>query len=260
MKNMFDLSGKVTVVTGATGHLGKAICAGLAESGSNLAICSTSLERAQAFALAIGEEHHIDASGFYLDLRDLSMIGQVVSSIIRHFGRIDCLVNNAYYGSPNSLATITPEEWTASINGAVTSHMFMMQACIPLLEQSRGSVINIASMYGIVSPNPVIYDGTDYANPVNYGAGKAALLQLTRFAAVHLAGKGVRVNAISPGPFPSPAVQRNTTFIKRLEEKVPLGRIGQPEELKGAVVFLASDAASYITGHNLVVDGGWTIW
>ena len=115
-------------------------------------------------------------------------------------------------------------------------------------------------MYGIVSPNPVIYDGTDYANPVNYGAGKAALLQLTRFAAVHLAGKGVRVNAISPGPFPSPAVQRNTTFIKRLEEKVPLGRIGQPEELKGAVVFLASDAASYITGHNLVVDGGWTIW
>jgi NAD(P)-dependent dehydrogenase (short-subunit alcohol dehydrogenase family) len=259
-KHMFDLSGKVAIVTGATGHLGKAISAGLAEAGSSLAVCSTSLEKAEAFASAVSAEYNIEASGFCLDLRNLSAIDKVISSIIHRFGRIDCLVNNAYYGAPNSLANIKPAEWAMGIDGAVTAHMFMIQACLPHLEQSRGNVINISSMYGMVSPNPGIYEGNPFASPVNYGAGKAALLQLTKYAAVHLAGKGIRVNAISPGPFPSPFVQQNATFIKRLEEKVPLGRIGQPEELKGAVVFLASDSASYVTGHNLVVDGGWTAW
>ena len=259
-KHLFDLSGKVTVVTGATGHLGRIICAGLADSGSKLAVCSTALERADDLARAIAEEYRVDVVGFRLDLTELTAIKQVVTDIGQRFGQIDCLVNNAYFGAKNDFDSMTPEEWAAGIDGAVTGNMFMMQACLPFLEQSRGNVINIASMYGMVSPIPSIYEDTTYANPVNYGVGKAALLQLTKFAAVHLAEKGIRVNAISPGPFPSSTVQENTTFIRRLEEKVPLGRIGKPEELIGSVVFLASDAASYITGHNLVVDGGWTIW
>jgi gluconate 5-dehydrogenase len=126
--------------------------------------------------------------------------------------------------------------------------------------QNAGSIINIASMYGIVSPNPALYRGTEFFNPANYGSGKAAIIQFSRYTACFFAKYGIRVNAISPGAFPNQKVQKDQIFLERLCEKVPLGRIGQPEELKGAVVFLASRAASYITGINLVVDGGWTAW
>jgi NAD(P)-dependent dehydrogenase (short-subunit alcohol dehydrogenase family) len=257
---LFDLSGQLAIVTGATGHLGRAICAGLAAAGSNLAVCSTSFPRAHGFAVELGERYNVTAVGYEVDLADLTVLSSLVATIHEQFGRIDCLVNNAYFGAANDLLQMTPEEWNRGLAGAVTAAMFMLQACVPWLEESRGNVINIASMYGMVSPNPELYEGNPYNNPINYGVGKAALLQLTRYAAVYLADKGIRVNTISPGPFPSPRVQEDELFIQRLVAKVPLHRIGQPEELKGAVVFLASDAASFITGHNLVVDGGWTIW
>ena len=124
-----------------------------------------------------------------------------------------------------------------------------------------GSIVNVSSMYGMVSPQPSLYaEHERFHNPPGYGAAKAGLLQFTRYAATHLAAKGIRVNALSPGAFPSPQVQRSEGFVRALEQRVPLGRIGQPEELGGAVVFLLSDASSYMTGHNLVVDGGWTTW
>jgi gluconate 5-dehydrogenase len=116
-------------------------------------------------------------------------------------------------------------------------------------------------MYGSVSPQPEVYrDAPQFHNPPAYGAAKAALLQLTRYSACHLAAHGIRVNSVSPGPFPAPAVQANEAFVEELTARVPLGRIGQPGELVGAVVFLLSDAASYVTGANLPVDGGWTAW
>ena len=116
-------------------------------------------------------------------------------------------------------------------------------------------------MYGLVSPDPDIYKPPMEVNPVEYGVGKAGIIQMTKYLAVFYAKKGVRFNCISPGPFPNPSVQKkHPDFVKRLEQKVPLGRIGQPKEVAGAVTFLLSDLASFITGHNLVVDGGWTCW
>jgi gluconate 5-dehydrogenase len=126
--------------------------------------------------------------------------------------------------------------------------------------KKQGVIINISSMYGIVSPDPRIYGDSGYNNPPDYGAGKAGIIQFTKYAACHLAAKGIRVNAVSPGPFPGAEVQKNEAFITNLKNKVPLGRIGQPADLKGVVVFLASDASSYITGQNIIVDGGWTVW
>jgi len=139
--------------------------------------------------------------------------------------------------------------------------MIMIQACLPYLKKTEGSIVNISSMYGMVAPDPVMYEGTPFPpNPPNYGAGKAALIQLTRYAAVQLAEDNVRVNSISPGSFPDESVQEEDNFVERLEKRVPLGRIGQPKEVGNAVAFLVSPASSYITGHNLVVDGGWTVW
>lgn len=257
---LFDLEGKVIVVTGATGHLGKAICHGLAEANAHVAICSTKLDAANALADELKEVYPSQFLPVAFDLRESEQISESISNIYDFFGRIDCLVNNAYFGRPDNMLAMNLEDWNTGLYGGVTVHLLMMQRVVPYLQKTEGSIINIASMYGMVSPDPAIYENNPFANPVNYGAGKAALLQLTRYAAVHLASKRIRVNAISPGPFPSPVVQKNEEFIDRLKKKTPLGRIGKPEELKGAVVFLASSAASYITGHNLVVDGGWTIW
>jgi len=137
----------------------------------------------------------------------------------------------------------------------------MLQQAIPFLQRTSGSVVNVASMYGMVAPDQRLYEASPaYRNPPAYGAAKAAVLQLTRYAACALAPRGIRVNAVSPGPFPGETVQQDRRFIERLASRVPLGRIGSPEEMIGPVVFLLSDAASYVTGHNLVVDGGWTAW
>lgn len=259
-QSLFDLQGKVVVVTGATGHLGKAICQGLAEANAYVAICSTKMDAAKELADELKAIHSGQFLPVAFDLREPDQISEAIISIHDFFGRVDCLVNNAYFGRPDNMLAMSLENWNIGLHGGVTVHLLMMQRVIPHLEKTEGNIINIASMYGMVSPDPAIYENNPFANPVNYGAGKAALLQLTRYAAVHLAPKRIRVNAISPGPFPSPFVQKNEEFVDRLKKKTPLGRIGKPEELKGPVVFLASSAASYITGHNLVVDGGWTIW
>jgi gluconate 5-dehydrogenase len=130
-----------------------------------------------------------------------------------------------------------------------------------IASKSKGSIVNIASMYGIVSPYPQVYTNhPTFHNPPAYGAAKAGIIQFSRYSACHLAPYGIRVNTISPGAFPNSKVQKDTDFIEELEKRIPLGRIGLSHEIADPVIFLLSDKSSYITGHNLVVDGGWTAW
>jgi NAD(P)-dependent dehydrogenase (short-subunit alcohol dehydrogenase family) len=258
--DMFRLDGKVVLVTGATGHLGRAMSAGLAAAGASLAVCSTSSNKARELARELTDRFHAPATGFDLDISDLAAITPAVEEIVLAMGRLDCLVNNALFGTANNLGDVSLQEWATGLAGGASGPFFLMQACLPHLEKAKGNVINIGSMYGMVSPKPQNYADTPFGSSITYGAAKAALLQITRYAASYLGPKGIRVNAISPGPFPSAEVQKNSVFIERLASNVPLGRIGQPQEIQGAVVFLASSASSYITGHNLVIDGGWTIW
>ena len=177
-------------------------------------------------------------------------------------GGVHGWVNNAYSGVSELLGALTREGVEATLEMGLAAVMVLMdRVAARMADAGGGSIVNIASMYGMVSPDPAAYAAHGrFHNPPAYGAAKAGLIQLTRYAAVHLASQGVRVNCVSPGPFPSPAVQAEPGFVEVLAERVPLGRIGQPDEIAPPVLFLLGAGASYITGHNLVVDGGWTIW
>jgi gluconate 5-dehydrogenase len=171
-------------------------------------------------------------------------------------------VNNAYSGGAASYLNgdLSTEAIAKTTQTGLDAVMVLTDRIANVMSRG-GAIVNVSSMYGMVSPQPAAYDAhPQFHNPPAYGAAKAGLIQFTRYAAVHFADRGLRVNTISPGACPSPPVQQDTSFIKALEARVPMGRIGQPDEIGAAVHFLLSDASSYVTGHNLVVDGGWTIW
>lgn len=158
---------------------------------------------------------------------------------------------------------LTPDQYLDSFGVSVIGASNLFKVALPHLRIAAkiggyASVINIGSMYGMVAPDHKIYESKQVANPPYYGAAKAALIQWTKYIAAEFGGEGIRANSISPGPFPSAEVKsKNPIFVKKLSTKVPLGRVGSPDEIKGAITYLASPAASYVTGSNLVVDGGW---
>jgi NAD(P)-dependent dehydrogenase (short-subunit alcohol dehydrogenase family) len=262
MKNdLFDLTDNVVVITGATGHLGKAISEGLLQAGAKLFITSKNYEKSLRTAELLRNNYKDNVEALELDISSSKSVSSSLRHIYQTEGKIDVLVNNANFNTSYTIENMSESNWLAGLDGTINGVFRTTKAILPYMKmQNGGSIINIASMYGIVSPNPALYDGTGFFNPANYGSGKAAILQFSRYTACFFAKYGIRVNSISPGAFPNEKVQEDQIFIERLCEKVPLGRIGQPEELKGAVVFLASKAASYVTGINLVVDGGWTAW
>jgi gluconate 5-dehydrogenase len=261
--NLFSLQGEVAIVTGGTGHIGYAIAEGLSQFGANVVIAGRDEDKCCNVAQKISSKTGNKCIGVKLDISSRESVKYGFKKAALNMGGINILINNSSYSAQNSLGKMTDEEWQIGLDGTITGVMICTQEVLHYLQKSQcqnRAIVNIASMYGIVSPDPRIYGDTGFDNPPNYGVGKAAIIHLTKYAACHLAQYGVRVNCISPGPFPDLEVQENKWFIKRLKEKTPLNRIGHPQEIKGAVVFLSSNASSYVTGHNLVVDGGWTIW
>jgi NAD(P)-dependent dehydrogenase (short-subunit alcohol dehydrogenase family) len=180
--------------------------------------------------------------------------------VLEHFTAVDILINNAWAGIKNSWESINDEDWEHDIDMSLNSVFRMTKAAFPDLKATRGVILNIASMYGHIGPDYRIYDGKEFANPPSYGAAKAGVIQFTKYLASFLSPHGIRVNALSPGAFPHPPTQKHEEFMQRLCSKNPMNRIGQPEELKGAVALLCSNAGSYITGQNICVDGGWASW
>jgi gluconate 5-dehydrogenase len=186
-----------------------------------------------------------------------------VGAALRERGlRLDGWVNNAYAGAPAQLGALDREAVEGTLRSALVDAMLACdRAGAEIAREGGGSIVNVASMYGLVSPRPEVYaDDPELHNPPAYGAAKAGLLQFTRYAAAHWGKAGVRVNALTPGAFPGEDVQRRQGFVEALEEQIPMGRIGRADELGGALVFLLSAASSYMTGQQVIVDGGWTIW
>lgn len=257
----FDLQDRWVLLTGASGHLGRAIAIGLARAGARVILNARSQEKLQKLADDIGAfDGKAKIAAF--DIADESEVLKFARAMADGGEPLFGVVNNAYRPLSGNYATASMADFDASYRTNVGAAFFVIQQCLPLLEAAaaqfgHASVVNVASMYGHVSPPPALYSDL-MPNPPFYGASKAALLQLTRYLACFLADKSIRVNSVSPGPFPMEAVAvSNPEFVERLQTHVPLGRLGKPAELVGPVVFLLSDAASFVTGADLKVDGGW---
>ena len=256
---MFSLKGKVAVVTGGYGHLGKAMSEALHDAGATVIVAGRSEEKFNSVFKAEQGYCFIET-----DISKTKSIQNCFEKTKKKFSRIDILINNAVYmaGGGKKPEEITDEDWAICMDGVSGSVFKCIREVIPYMHKRGGSIINISSMYGVVSPDFSLYETScsPFFNPVNYGAAKAAVVQMTKYWATYLAKENIKVNCISPGTFPTQKVQENQEFVERLTKKNPANRIGLPEDIKGTIVFLASDASKYIIGQNLMVDGGWTIW
>jgi len=260
---LFDISGKTALITGATGYLGSVMAATLAEAGAYVLVNSRSKKRSIALVKKLVDSGYLAKEAVF-DVTKKNAVAQFFND--NDELPLNILINNAYLGDAGSIEHSETEAYVKSYEISVLASHNLLKYALPnlrkgVLQNGDASVINITSMYGMVSPDQRIYKDIKSINPPFYGASKAALLQWTRYAACEFGPECIRVNSISPGAFPSLLVQENDPdFITRLSRKVPLGRVGIAAELKGPVLFLASEASSYVNGSNTIVDGGWTCW
>ncbi len=254
----FDLTGKVVLVAGGAGYLGHSICLDLATHGAVVVIADLSAERAESLALTL-RNRGSKAAAVALNVADEGSVKSAIATTLSTFGKLDCVVNATCYSLGMTLDELTADEFDRSNRVNITGAFLLAREAARVMEPGS-SIVLFASMYGLVSPDPTIYEKPMNPNPLDYGVGKAAVVQMTKYLAVFWGPKGIRVNAISPGPFPNPAVQKDhPQFIERLAKKVPLGRVGHADEISGAVVYLASDASTFTNGNILKIDGGWTV-
>lgn len=261
MEKRFSLKQKTVLVVGGGGYLGLPICRALAEHGANVIIADVRQEAAENSRDLLTNNGY-SAEAIELDIGNENGVKTTIDNIVSRNGSLDIVVNATAYSTCKSFEQMELSDWEkglrVSLNGAF---VLSREAGRIMTSQGSGSIIQFSSMYGKVSPDPRIYMPIFTVNPVDYGVAKAGILQLVRYQAVMLAPYGVRVNSIIPGPFPNPQGQgKDSDFVKKLSDKVPMARVGRAEEIVGAVIFLASDAASFITGTEIVVDGGWTAW
>lgn len=251
----FRLDGKVVVLTGGTGLYGLPFARALAEAGAQVVLTSRHLDAARDAAEGLVADG-LDASGLRLDLADPESIAAFRDSAIGAHGRIDVLVNNAVHRQGAGTFETTADDWdaTAAVNSRGT-FLLTQAVAAEMRGAGGGSIVNIGSIYGIVAPDFPVYEGTDITSPVFYSYDKAGMIGLTRYLASALGRDGIRVNCLCPGGLYS---GQDPAFVAAYAARVPLGRMAGDDDVTAALVFLASDAAAYVTGVVLPVDGGWT--
>jgi len=262
-KNLFRLDGQTVLITGSYGHLGGEISKGVSALGATVILQGRNQQKLEALSREISNSDGKSEIACF----DLTNEKNLSDFIEKHAQRkINVIINNAYQGGAGSLTTSDPQNFRDSYELSLVKAFQLTKGLLPSLKigvskDNNASIINISSMYAMVSPDPSIYDSEKNQNPPFYGAAKAALIQFSRYAAVDLAKHGIRVNALCPGPFPSEKViSEQSKFVEKLAQKVPLGRIGNNTEITGPAIFLATKASSFVTGASLPVDGGWTAW
>ena len=266
---LFSLSNKVVLVTGGAGLLGRVFAQAFADSGAQVAVVDIDQPAAKSVADAVSKKSGQKVSGFGCDITSPESVAQMVTAVVSEFGRIDVLVNNAASKGSNLDEFFKPFEeyslqtWREVMSVNIDGLFLVAQAVGKQMKlQGGGSIIQTSSIYGVVAPDQRIYEGSQYnGRPINtpavYSASKAAVVGLTNYLSTYWADSGIRVNSLTPGGISS---GQNKTFDDKYSNRVPLGRMGQASELTGALIYLASDASSYVTGQNLIVDGGLSTW
>ena len=279
LPDLFDLNGRVAVVTGGGGLLGSEFCRALAIAGARVVAADVNHQAAAALANSlngialpsIGNEPKPRALGVKTDVAKIDSVRQMVDTTLEAFGRLDILVNSAALDPKfdpeharmqrNSFESYPLEAWNQALEVNLTGMFLCCQAAVaPMLEQGKGVIINVCSIYGLVGPDQRIYQregAPAQYKPVYYSVTKAGVLGLTRYLATYYAGRNIRVNALSPGGVYN---DHDESFVRAYSARAVLGRMAQKDEMNGALLFLASDASSYMTGANLVLDGGGTAW
>jgi NAD(P)-dependent dehydrogenase (short-subunit alcohol dehydrogenase family) len=265
-EKLFSVQGRVAIVTGALGLLGREHCHALAAAGAYVVVADIDPDRSAEFA------KEIEGIGIGVDITSKSSLEASRDAILKKYGRIDILINNAaindMFENPMAAKELSMFEnyplelWQKSLDVNVTGTFLASQVFGSVMEQQgKGSIVNIASTYGVVAPDQSLYlkeDGSqDFYKSPAYPATKGAVIAFTRFLAAYWGNKGVRVNALSPGGVEN---RQDEYFVRNYASRTPLGRMAIPSDYRGAILFLASDASAYMTGANLIVDGGWTAW
>lgn len=259
VQQLFDLTGKVALISGASGHLGSALSRALAEAGASVIASSRSRERAMDVFRALPSPGGARHYGVEIDHMDQASLAAGFEAAMSCASGIDILVNNGHVPLAKDWKSVTPDEFSRQLANATGYFELARRTRQQAVDRgASASIIMLGSMYGVVGSYPDAYKGVCPDSPAAYHALKGGLVHLTRHLAVYWAADQVRVNCLSPGPFPNERAPQE--MVDRLMAKSPMGRMGRPFELKGAVVFLASEASSYVTGQNLLVDGGWTAW
>lgn len=268
-RKLFDLTGKAAVITGACGILGRRFAAGLAEFGADLALVDLDAAAAESLAGEIAARHRVKAIGIACDIADPAAVRHLAETVEARFGFAGILLNNAASKSGDLDAFFAPVErfdlktWR-EVMAVNLDGMFLVAQALGSRMAARGggSIIQTASIYGLLAPDQRIYEGSDYNGraintPPVYTASKAGVIGLTRHLATYWADRGVRVNTLTPGGVAS---GQNNEFSRRYAARIPLGRMAEADDMVGAALFLASDASRYVTGQNIVVDGGLSAW
>lgn len=260
---MFDLNKKNILITGATGYLGQEMAFALCSRGAKVFVNSRDYNKANNLVNILNKKGYLAEEAIF-DVTNAASIDLWLENV--ELNTLHGVINNAYAGSAGSIETSTEDDFRNSFDITVVAAQRLFKKLLPLFRLTREkneqvSILNISSMYGSVSPNLNVYKNKKVSNPPFYGASKAALHQWSKYGACEFSSEGIRFNTLSPGPFPNLNVQKESPdFVKILNEKVPMGRIGQAIEIRGPVVFLMSDDSSYVNGTNLEVNGGWTCW
>ena len=263
VKNIFDLTNKTVILTGAAGYLGGNYADGLSQSGANVVLADINYQGCKKLEHKIREKYDVDPLSVKLDLTQSKSINNLVSKITKKYSDIDVLINNAaYQGTPKirtaGFENLTLETWNQAISVNLTGIFLLSQQIGKIMKNQKfGNIINISSIYGIVGADQRIYGKSGQNSAVFYAATKGAVLNLTRYLASFWNRTGIRVNTFSPGGVEN---KQDKNFVKNYSKKTMIGRMARNDEYVGALIFLASDASSYMTGSNLIIDGGWTAW